>query len=107
MICIYKYIQSTTAATQYSYQAVGNPSYSTTNKYVGNDDEARIAKPTAFPPSRPPTLIYKYITIMVHAEPARRVFAHKQYHGDGHGRTNPDPTNTVLTVTLNKSERST
>jgi hypothetical protein len=42
--------------------------------------------------------MYKYITILVRAETAGRAFAHKQYHGDGHGRTNPDLTNSILTV---------
>ena len=36
-------------------------------------------------------MMYKYITTMVHAEPAGRVFARKQYLGDGLGQTGPDP----------------
>ena len=40
--------------------------------------------------------MYKYMILLLHAEPAGRVFAHKQYHGDGRGRTSPDPINTIF-----------
>ena len=77
-----------------------------------NSDFTRLRDIERYQQVKPPhhshlPLMYKCITILVHAKPAGRTFAHKQYHGDGRGRTNPDPTKSILTATLNKSERST